>query len=381
MAPARREAQNVKVPAASIYFPEDDRRAILAAMDEVLRTGQLTLGRHGKAFEDGFAARAGAAHGVAVNSGTSSLEIVLRILAAAGREVVVPTNTFFASAAAVLHAGGRVRFADVDPDSLCLSARTLLEALTPDTAGVMVVHIGGAIAPDILAIAAICRERGLWLVEDAAHAHGSTAHGRHAGTFGRAGSFSFYPTKVMTSGEGGMIVTDDAALAEEARTYRDQGKAGFTANVHTRLGYNWRLSEPHAILGASQLRRLGEFVAARQRIAAIYDAGLREVPGVQPLAVPPGFISNYYKYVVVLPRGTDRAALKQRLREGHGVSLSGEVYELPCHEQPVFAALAGEEKFPVAEDLCRRHLCLPISALMTDAQAHHVLDSLSRVKA
>ncbi len=366
----------MKVPAAGIHFPEEDRRAILAAMDEILRTGQLTLGKHGKAFEEAFAARVGAAHAVAVNSGTSSLEIVLRILGATGREVVVPTNTFFASAAAILHAGGRVRFADVGPGSLCLSARTLLEALTPESAGVMVVHIGGAITPDIEAIAAICRERGLWLVEDAAHAHGSTAHGRHAGTFGRAGSFSFYPTKVMTSGEGGMIVTDDAALAEEARTYRDQGKAGFTANVHTRLGYNWRLSEPHAVLGASQLRRLDEFVAARRRIAALYDLGLQGIPGVTPLAIPPGFVSNYYKYVAVLPRGTDRAGLKQRMRERHEVSLSGEVYELPCHEQPIFAPLAGDQKFPVAEDLCRRHICLPVSAVMTDDQARHVVDAL-----
>jgi dTDP-4-amino-4,6-dideoxygalactose transaminase len=376
--PGHQEGTSVKVPAASIYFPEEDRRAILAAMDEALRSGQLTLGKHGKAFEEAFAARVGAAHAVAVNSGTSALEIILRILGVAGREVVVPTNTFFASAAAVLHAEGRVRFADVDPDSLCLSARTLLEALTPSTAGVMVVHIGGLIAPDIEALAAVCRDRGLWLLEDAAHAHGSTAHGRHAGTFGRAGSFSFYPTKVMTSGEGGMIVTDDAAVAEEARTYRDQGKAGFTANVHTRLGSNWRLSEPHAILGASQLRRLDEFVAARRHIAAIYDAGLREIPGATPLAVPAGFVSNYYKYIVVLPRRTDRAGLKQRLREAHGVSLSGEVYELPCHEQPVFAAAAGDQKFPVAEDLCRRHICLPVSAVMTDEQARHVVDALRR---
>jgi dTDP-4-amino-4,6-dideoxygalactose transaminase len=253
--------------------------------------------------------------------------------------------------------------------------------LTPTTVGVIVVHIGGLVAPDIGAIADLCRERGIWLVEDAAHAQGSTAHGRQAGSFGRAAAFSFYPTKVMTSGEGGMIVTDDAALAEEARIYRDQGKAGFTANVHTRLGYNWRLSELHAIVGVSQLSRLDEFIATRRRIAQIYDAGLPKIPEVHPVRVPSGFESNYYKYIAVLPRGADRAAFKKRLREEFEVFLSGEVYELPCHEQPVFAASARDEKFPIAEDLCRRHVCLPVSALMTDAQAHHVLDSLARVKA
>ncbi len=371
----------MKVPAAGIYFPEEDRARILHAIDDALNTGQLTLGKHGKAFEEAFAVRVGVGHAVAVNSGTSALEIILRILGAERGEVVVPTNTFFATPAAVLHAGGRVRFADIDETSLCLSANTLRAALTPATVGVIVVHIGGLVAPDIREIAELCRERGIWLVEDAAHAQGSTAHGRQAGSFGRAAAFSFYPTKVMTSGEGGMIVTDDPMLAEEARVYRDQGKAGFTANVHTRLGYNWRLSELHAILGASQLARMEEFIGTRRRLARIYDAGLPKTSGVHPLRIPDGFESNYYKYVAVLPRGADRAAFKKQLREQFEVFLSGEVYELPCHEQPVFASLAGDEKFPVAEDLCRRHVCLPISAMMTDDQAHHVLDSLARVRA
>ena len=116
-------------------------------------------------------------------------------------------------------------------------------------------HIGGMVAPDIEAIVDLCRTRGLWLVEDAAHAHGSTFNGRGAGSFGVAGTFSFYPTKVMTSGEGGMIVTNDRRIYDEALVYRDQGKSGFTANIHTRLGYNWRMSELHAIVGLSQLRR------------------------------------------------------------------------------------------------------------------------------
>jgi dTDP-4-amino-4,6-dideoxygalactose transaminase len=368
----------MKVPAASIHFPEEDRRVSLAAIDEVLRTGHLTLGKHGRAFEEAFAARLGVAHAVAVNSGTSALEIPLRVFGVAGREVIVPTNTFFATPAAVLHAGGHVRFADVDAGTLCLSAGTLLDALTPDTAGVIVVHIGGLIVPDVEEMAALCRERGIWLLEDAAHAQASSAHGREAGTFGRAASFSFYPTKVMTSGEGGMIVTNDAALAEESRIYRDQGKAGFTANLHTRLGYNWRMSELHAILGLSQFRRLDEFVAARRRIAAIYDEGLARIPGLIRQPIPAGFASNYYKYVAILPRGADRASLKKRLRDEDEVFLSGEVYELPCHEQPVFAPLAKDQKFSVAEDVCRRHICLPVSAVMTDEQARHVVDALGR---
>src|SRR5205814_1065807 len=129
--------------------------------------------------------------------------------------------------------------------------------------GVVLVHIGGLVTPDIDAIQALCRARGLWVVEDAAHAQGSSHGGRQAGSFGTAASFSFYPTKVMTSGEGGMIVTDDDRIAEEARIYRDQGKAGFLTNFHTRLGNNWRMSEVHAVIGLSQLARLDEFIAHR----------------------------------------------------------------------------------------------------------------------
>jgi dTDP-4-amino-4,6-dideoxygalactose transaminase len=365
----------VKISAAPIWFPEEDRREILAAIDDVLVSGQLTLGRHGRAFEDEFAKLVGVKHAIAVNSGTSSLEIIFRALDVEGREVIVPTNTFVATAAAVMHAGGRVRFADVDPATLCLDARRLEAALTPATAGVVVVHIGGMITPDIERIAELCRARGLWLVEDAAHAQGATYLGRQAGAFGVAGSFSFYPTKVMTSGEGGMIVTDDDRIAEEALIYRDQGKAGFYANVHTRLGYNWRMSELHAVVGLSQLRRLPEFIDARRKIAAVYDRALGGSEALAPLVPPAGSMSNYYKYVVFLRRPIDRAELKKRLRETHGVPLTGEVYELPCHKQPVFEALAPMP-LPDAERACASHICLPMSPRMTAEEAEFVASTL-----
>src|SRR5581483_8533205 len=210
------------------------------------RTGEL---------EEAFAARHGANHAVAVASGTAALEIMLRAVGVEGREVIVPANTFFASAAAVLHAGGTVRLADVDPDTLALSAATVEAALTPATAGVLHVHIGGAITPEMPAIARLCEDRGLFLLEDAAHAHGSDRDGAPAGRWGRAAAFSFYPTKVITSGEGGIVVTDDQAIVDEARIYRDQGKAGFLGGEHVRLGYAWRMSELHAAVGVVQLRR------------------------------------------------------------------------------------------------------------------------------
>jgi perosamine synthetase len=374
----------MKVPAASIYFPPEDRAAILSQIDEILQTGQLTLGKYGRQFEEEFAAKIGVKHAIAVSSGTSAIEIPLRALGVEGKEVLVPTNTFFATPAAVLHAGGRVRFIDTDPTTLSVDVDHLRASIGAETAGVIVVHIGGIVTPHMDEIRALCDEHGIWLFEDAAHAQGSigpsNGHpaGRSAGTWGDAASFSFYPTKVMTSGEGGMIVTNDDRLAEEAHIYRDQGKAGFLTNFHTRLGNNWRMSEVHAVIGLSQLGRLDEFIAHRNHIAEIYDEGLPGLPDLTPIRPPENGVSCDYKYPVLLPAGVDRAAFKQRLREEWDVSCSGEVYDVPCHEQPVFAEWKTES-LPHAEDVCGRHLCLPISATMTDEQARHVLTALAAV--
>lgn len=377
--PGGGEPAELRVPPAQIHIPPEDRAEILALIDESLASGQLTLGAVGRRLEERFAAMHRTKHAVAVNSGTSAIEIPLRALAAKGspvegREVLVPANTFFATAAAVIAAGARPKFVDCDPATMAADPESVRAAIGPDTAGLVLVHIGGLVSPAVKELRAVCDEHGMFLLEDAAHAHGSSFGGQMAGSFGFAGTFSFYPTKVITSAEGGMIVTDDDTIAEEARTYRDQGKAGFTANVHSKLGYNWRMSEPHAAIGLSQLGRLNEFVEHRQRIASIYDDGLASLP-ITPLSIPTEASCNFYKYVAFLPEKVDRTKLKKTLRERYGVALSGEVYELPLTAQPVFEPWVDAE-LPRAARICARHICLPISAVMTDEQAGIVLSSL-----
>jgi perosamine synthetase len=367
-----------RVPAARIEFLPADRAWIADRIQEVLSTGQLTLGKYGAEFELKFARFCGLPHGVSVNSGTSALEIILRSLGVEGREVIVPTNTFFATAAAIIHAGGTPVFADIESECLAIDAKALETLLTPRTAGIMAVHVGGIVSPHMPVLVDLARRKGLWLVEDAAHAHGSSYQGVSAGAFGIAGAFSFYPTKVMTSGEGGMIVTADSRLADEARIYRDQGKASFTQNAHVRMGYNWRMSEPHAIIGLRHLERLPAMISDRQRVAAWYDSELRGFRNLKPLRVPAGGVCNYYKYIAVLRERTDRSALKAVLRERHAVSLSGEVYEEPLHMQPVFRKYASQP-LPVAEDLCARHICLPVYSGMSRAEVRQVVDALKQV--
>ena len=366
-----------QVPAARLVFSPADRQEILALIDESLQTGSLTLGPRTASFEAEFATRHQAPHAIAVSSGTSALEIIFRSIGVEGREVIVPTNTFFATAAAVAHAGGVPRLADVDASTMALSVASIEAALTPATAAVVLVHIGGLITPEIDDIAGWCAHRGLILIEDAAHAHGSTYEGRPAGSFGRAAAFSFYPTKVITSGEGGMIVTADEALRDEALIYRDQGKAGFLGGDHVRLGYAWRMSELHAAVGLVHLRRLDEFIAVRQQMAAAYDALLPALDGVSVLTVPSACRSNYYKYIAMLGPQLDRDALKTRLRSEYGVLLSGEVYALPLHRQPIFTGLAPDPgAFAVADDVCARHVCLPLHSDMTIEEVNYVVDSL-----
>ena len=237
------------------------------------------------------------------------------------------------------------------------------------------------IPPQIKEIQEICREHNLFLIEDAAHAHGSTLNGKQAGTFGDAATFSFYPTKLMTSAEGGMIVTNNENIYQRALVFRDQGKAGFFGNVHTEMGYSWRMSEVHAAIGLSQFAHLNQFIAARRGIAKIYDRELEKIGKVTALKIPSSVKSNYYKYTAILDKGIDRVPLKKELKEKYEVSLSGEVYELPCHLQPIFKDLyrfSGGE-LPVAEDLCRRQICLPVFATMTDEQAKYTIDSLKKV--
>ena len=344
-------------------------------MQEVLSTGQLTLGKYGTQFEEKFAQLSGCRHAISVNSGTSALEIILRVLGVEGKDVLVPTNTFFATAAAVIHAGGRPVLVDMDPESFGVRPEDVEKCLTPKTAGFIVVHIGGMISRRIRDLQEFARKKGIWLVEDAAHAHGSLYDGVSAGAFGIAAGFSFYPTKVITSAEGGMIVTNNADIAQEARIYRDQGKASFTQNAHIRMGYNWRMSEPHAIIGLRHLERLPEMISDRQKTARIYDQGLKSLRNLSRLEAPSEGVCNYYKYIAILKDRKDRNALKAELRDRYGVSLSGEVYEEPLHKQPIFKPYASGS-LRVSEDYCARHICLPIFSGMKEDEAHWVLHAL-----
>jgi dTDP-4-amino-4,6-dideoxygalactose transaminase len=369
------------IPPARPYFPTADIEEIKDSITKILQSGMLTLYTYTKEFENQFARLCNVKNAVAVNSGTSALEITLRAMKLKpNEEVLLPTNTFSATAAAVLFAGAKPKLVDIDSKSLCVDLENIEKNITQKTRGVIVVHIGGLICPEIEEIRELCQDRKLFLIEDAAHAHGSKINNKPAGSLGDAGCFSFYPTKVMTTGEGGMITTNRDEIAEEAQILRDQGKENFNSNIIVKLGYNWRLPEINAAIGIVQLKRLPEIIEKRNKIAKIYDEGFKKISGIKPVEIPPHILSNYYKYVAILDKDINRDTVKYKLRE-KGVKCGSEVYWPPLHLQPIYRRLLGtkEGDYPIAEDVCKRMICPPIYTDMSREDAEYVVQMFEEV--
>jgi perosamine synthetase len=357
-------------------FPDDSLNEILNDIKTVLTSGRLTDGPFMQLFEKEFATYNNSKYAVAVNSGTAALDIALRHYRLQGREVIVPTNTFISTPNAVLFAGGKPVFADMNAQTLGINVEDVKRKVTPNTAGVIVVHIAGLVCPQIDELQEFCEERGLFLLEDSAHAHGAMKNGRKAGTFGDAGCFSFYPTKIMTSCEGGMIITDNPDLAEEARCLRTCGQNSDRQMVM--LGHNWRMSEIAAVVGRHQLEHLEEFIAKRNQVAHWYEEALAYVDGIALFPAPPGFRHSYYKYPTLLADGIDRLKIASVLKEKFGVE-AGHVYYPPCHLQPYYQQTFGTGlgDLPTSEQVLKQVICLPMHYDVTWENVQYVRDALA----
>ncbi len=370
------------VPQARPCIPEEDVAALLEDFAQILRSGRLTMGPYVERFEQEFAACVGTKHAVGMNSGTAPLEVALRHWGVAGREVVVPTNTFIASSNAALLAGGRPVLCDIDPQTLSSGLPQIEARITAKTAAVVVVHTAGLIAPDIEAIRSHCRGRGLLLLEDAAHAHGARADGQPAGSLGDAAGFSFFPTKPLTTGEGGMLSTNDRGLADFARSFRTHGVSAQGRSL-VRLGHNYRLPELSAALGLRQLARLAEHTAARNRLAARYRRVFVRL-GCGDVLLPEfaGRVHAYYKFPVRLPAGKSREWVVAQLRARWGIA-AGSVYWPPCHLTPFYQRELGygPGDFPVAEAVLAQVVTLPMFPGLRDEAVEVVCCGLAELLA
>ncbi|HEV7399551.1 MAG TPA: DegT/DnrJ/EryC1/StrS family aminotransferase [Solirubrobacterales bacterium] len=345
---------------------------------EVLRSGQLSLGPMGERFERDFAAWLGVEDAVAVSSGTTALHLGVRALGwTSGDEVLSSPFTFVASANCLLYEGARPVFCDVDPETLNLDPSTAAEAVTERTVGILPIHIFGypAAMPGLEALAA---KRGLGLLEDACQALGAVdSEGRKVGARGNLATFAFYANKQLATGEGGMIVPSDAAIAARLRSERNQGRAADMGWLdHDRLGFNYRLSDLAAALGVAQLEKLDAMLVARARVASLYAQRLTGIEGMQaPIAGRAAELRSWFVYPVQLPDGVDRDATVARLAE-RGVA--SKAY-LPCvHLFPHLRELGYREgQFPVAEAASARSLALPFFSAMSESQVSQVCEALA----
>jgi perosamine synthetase len=359
------------IPVAGVDIRPED----VAAVAEVLQSGKLRQGAVTAEFENAFAARVGASHAVAVSSGTAALHLAYQSLFGPGDEVIVPSFTFVATASMVLAVGATPVFADVDPRTFTLSLADVERRITPRTAGIAGVHLFGN-ACDIDGLAAIAARHGLALVWDAAQALGTEYRDREVGSYPAATCYSFYPTKNITTGEGGMVVTDDAALASSLRLSRSQGAAG--KYLHTQLGFNYRMTDLEAALGLQQLGRLAEYLERRRENAAALTSGLQQIPGLLPPLSAAHARHTYNQFSVLV--GWDAAQIsRDQLAEklsAHGVQTAVH-YPRPLHQQPMFdASLTGLD---TSERLCECILALPVHPGVSVEQAKGIAETITEI--
>lgn len=327
-------------------------------------------------FERDWAAFCGASHGVGVANGTDAIELSLTALGiGAGDEVIVPANTFIGTAAAVVRAGARPRFADVSDETLLMTPTTMAAAVTPKTRAVIVVHLYGQVADmDSLAVAAA--EHGLVMIEDAAQAHGATWAGRRAGSFGTAACFSFYPGKNLGAfGDAGAVVTSDPDLADQVRALANHGRMSGSAHYeHVYVGRNSRMDALQAIALSGKLARITAWNGRRQQLATRYREQLIGTP-VRLAATDP---RAEHVYHLLVARVADRDRVQAELSD-RGIQ-TGVHYPVPCHQQPPLRRFA-DGPMPVAEQAAAEILSLPIFPHMTPDQVDVVCDALADVTA
>lgn len=338
-----------------------------------------SAGRFVREFEEAFAAAVGCRYGVACANGTTALHLALATLGLGpGDEVLIPTFTMIATANAVRYTGATPVLVDAERETWNLDVTQLAAKVTPRTRGIVVVHTYGH-PVDMAPVLDLAERRGLWVVEDAAEAHGARYRDRSAGSLGRAAAFSFYANKIVTTGEGGMVTTSEPELARLARRLRDHAFSEERHFWHKYVGFNYRMTALQAAVGLAQTERLEELVEIRRRNAARYTERLRRLPGLTLPVERPWARNVYWMYGLLVEDefGISRDVLRARLaRQG----IETRTFFIPIHLQPIYYELYRGQRYPVAEDLCRRGLYLPSGATLTEAEVDYVCEMVARAR-
>lgn len=368
------------VPLSAPWITQDDIDAVLS----VLQTSVLSIGPKVKAFEQAVADRVGVKHALAVNSGTSGLHLCLEALGIGeGDEVITSPFSFVASSNCIIFTGATPVFADIDPETLAIDPAKLEEAITERTKAIIPVDVFGQPCP-IEEIYAIAKKHGLAVIQDSCEAIGAVRNGHEIGgpEFCDAAVFAFYPNKQMTTGEGGIIVTNNDEMARAMDSMRNQGRDDSgTWMRHVRIGYNYRLDEMSAALGLSQVSRLDSILDHRENVARMYSERLADVAGLSvPEVLPETTRMSWFVYVIKLDEGIDKTDVIRQLDE-RGVP--SRPYFSPIHLQPIYREMYGFEDgdFPVTEAISQRTLAIPFYSLMPEDEVEYVCQQIREVLA
>lgn len=348
--------------------------AAKAYVADAMETGWISsAGPCIEQFEAAFAEFIGVKHAIFVTSGTSALHIALRTLdIGPNDEVIVPDFTMIASPFSVMYTGATPVFVDIDKETLNIDHTLIEQKITPRTKAIMPVHIYG-LPCDMDPIIEIAKKYNLAIVEDAAEVHGADYKGKKCGSIGAINAFSFYGNKIITTGEGGMITTDDDALATRARWLKDLAHSPNKRFKHDELGYNYRPTNLQAAVGLGQLQSIDKLLDRKKSMAALYQAGLKDIPGLR-LPVEKDYATNvYWMYAVMVEEGRDELckALKEK-------GVDTREFFLPCHSQPAIN-LQMQEAFPITEDASQRGFYLPSGLAITDEQIAYVCKCMREI--
>lgn len=369
------------IKAAQPFFNERYKRAMVKDFEKILSSRRLIFGPFTSRFEHSFAKYHKRRHAIALHSCSAALEITLRYIKVKGFEVIAPTNTFVATAFAVLRSGGRLVLCDAEPEYCGLSLSALKGKVTKKTKAVIVVHIGGYMVPWLSEIKEFCNKRSIVLIEDVAHAHGARLNGKLAGTFGMAGCFSFYPTKVMTSGVGGCIVTDDKGLFKFAKSLRHFGEGKHLGDIKHE-GSNWIMDEFRAVVAYYQLMGLPENLKKRRQIAEWYREELKDVKGICPVSVQKTQEPAYYRFLAFLEPEYKKGNVLKSLINRYNIEV-GSLYDPPVHRQPYFTKefRYRTRDFSVAEKSLSKQIAFPMHPGLTRRDISHIAGSLRKALA
>ncbi|MCE5278175.1 MAG: DegT/DnrJ/EryC1/StrS family aminotransferase [Planctomycetaceae bacterium] len=356
----------------------DVTEAEIQAVTTVLRSDRLSIGPAVEAFEQAIAARANRRYAIAVNSGTSGLHLCVRSLEIGeGDEVITTPFSFISTTNCILFERGKPVLVDIDPDTYNMDPAAAEAAITPATKAILPVEAFGNTA-HFDAYEAIARRHGLGMIEDSCEALGGSLNGRPAGNFGDCGVFAFYPNKQITTGEGGVIVTDHPDIRDMCCSLRNQGRDTEHWLRHARLGYNYRLSDINAAMGAVQVQRLDDILARRRRAADLYAQALAGIEGIHlpPVAANPG--ASWFVYVVRLDDSFPAHARDQVLERLKKAGIACSNYFVPIHTQPYIREMLGtrDGQFPITERVAARTIALPFFAALTQSQVDRVAAAL-----